>query len=651
MSDELLAKRGIEAAAEAAGWVTGDHNGKPGWFYPVYWDTGEVCETVKRWKARESLATPKYVWEPAGVNHRPVYYMLPGTLDAIREMGGNVVIAHGEPDLLAFRSSGWEHVISFFGELSGIPKTLADDLTRWGVKRVMDWPDFDVTGRAAAQRVRQYLMGSGIEYVARALPSTLTHFDVNALWIERGFHLGSFREALMGCALLELSDTPPEIKHPTPPAAPTGDNIEAVREIVCQQIAAALKPRGGKAGYYECPLDPPHGPDGKDFLFDPVTGAIGGCQGKHAGQFTRWVDLAEKLGIDVSQIARDQTPIEIRQPPARRNGNGDQAVAQVTLPTVSSDKLLGDLRGLLRGEIVSKVEPFLCPYKALHRLGGNAKWWIPGKIALIIGPSGMGKTSLCETFVDGLRLDGRDSIIWGPEWTGQEYMMRAVAGAGGPSYEAQFSHLSYLLEKSRGIERPDGEPLPSDGLDRALGIVDKMRLWPGQAHFIEQAGITISQLCNTVAIRTEELRRDGRRVSVFFLDYIQKMQARGDFWAELELILGEVWRVCADYGLFGIVNSQVNKGKADDVRGGKTLSDRDAQALSPQKPNLVLTLNPIFEADHRVERARIVAVKNSVKHVPSYVTVKTAFYRHRWTETVVDDDDEVELIPWWSGGR
>ena len=138
---------------------------------------------------------------------------------------------------------------------------------------------------------------------------------------------------------------------------------------------------------------------------------------------------------------------------------------------------------------------------------------------------------------------------------------------------------------------------------------------------------------------------------MFFLDYMQKLQSRGDFWSELELILGEVWRVCKDHMLFGVVNSQVNKGKADDVRSGKTLSDNDAQALSPQKPNLILTINPIFEAQRRVERARLLVVKNSVKHVPSYVTVKTAFYRHRWTETVVDDDDEVELIPWWSGGR
>src|SRR5690606_26929492 len=66
----------------------------------------------------------------------------------------------------------------------------------------------------------------------------------------------------------------------------------------------ALVKRGNKPGVFNCPLD--HRPEGKDFLFSPEPGSpIGGCMGKHRGQLTRWVDLAEHLGIDVSQIARD----------------------------------------------------------------------------------------------------------------------------------------------------------------------------------------------------------------------------------------------------------------------------------------------------------------------------------------------------------
>jgi hypothetical protein len=70
------------------------------------------------------------------------------------------------------------------------------------------------------------------------------------------------------------------------------------------EIARHLVKRGTKPGVYHCPLD--HGREGKDFLFNPeAEKPIGGCQGKHAGQLTRWVDLALHLGIDVKDIARD----------------------------------------------------------------------------------------------------------------------------------------------------------------------------------------------------------------------------------------------------------------------------------------------------------------------------------------------------------
>lgn len=69
-------------------------------------------------------------------------------------------------------------------------------------------------------------------------------------------------------------------------------------------IAQRLQKRGQKPGYYCCPQE--HGPAGKDFLFNPDPGQpIGGCQGKHAGQLTRWSDLADHLGVNVSAIARD----------------------------------------------------------------------------------------------------------------------------------------------------------------------------------------------------------------------------------------------------------------------------------------------------------------------------------------------------------
>lgn len=91
----------------------------------------------------------------------------------------------------------------------------------------------------------------------------------------------------------------------TAPDLPSdASELEEIERRARALIVNTLVKRGGKAGYYNCPLE--HGHDGKDFLFSPEPGQpIGGCQGKHAGQLTRWRDLAEFCGHDVSQIARD----------------------------------------------------------------------------------------------------------------------------------------------------------------------------------------------------------------------------------------------------------------------------------------------------------------------------------------------------------
>ena len=108
--------------------------------------------------------------------------------------------------------------------------------------------------------------------------------------------------------LVTASPLPRPAPERAPYTAPTlphdANELEEVERRTRAAIANALIKRGGRPGYYACPLE--HGRDGKDFLFNPEPGQpIGGCQGKHAGQLTRWVDLAELLVIDVSQIARD----------------------------------------------------------------------------------------------------------------------------------------------------------------------------------------------------------------------------------------------------------------------------------------------------------------------------------------------------------
>ena len=97
---------------------------------------------------------------------------------------------------------------------------------------------------------------------------------------------------------------PERTTYHAPALGSDASELEEIERRARQAIANGLIKRGQRDGYYGCPQE--HGQEGKDFLFSPEPGApIGGCQGKHAGQLTRWVDLAAHLHIDVSQIARD----------------------------------------------------------------------------------------------------------------------------------------------------------------------------------------------------------------------------------------------------------------------------------------------------------------------------------------------------------
>jgi hypothetical protein len=101
---------------------------------------------------------------------------------------------------------------------------------------------------------------------------------------------------------------PPRPKQEQEPySAPRRDGLgefEEVERRVFEFIANTLVKRGSKDQLYDCPQE--HGRKGKDFYFNPETGKVGGCQGKHAGELRRYTDLADflKPGI-VSQIARD----------------------------------------------------------------------------------------------------------------------------------------------------------------------------------------------------------------------------------------------------------------------------------------------------------------------------------------------------------
>lgn len=628
--EPILKQRGIYAIAKRAGWRATHREGHPAWVYPTFNEDGSPHKAKRiKWAPGHE---PKYKWDPPGLDERPSYYLLPGTLDAIGHHDGILHLVAGEPDNLTLRASGKANVTNWFGE-NQVPATLADDLTRWGVRQVYYYYDLDDAGEAAAKKVEEALQGSDVMLAVRQLPGAKpAGYDLNACWVECAFDAGVFHAILEASEPVSFFDPPPDKPEPLPDTAP--DRLDQVAERVYAEIAQHLEKRGTRDHVYECPLD--HGPDGKDFYFDPDSGKIGGCQGKHAGELTRWRDLADLLGIDVSEIARQvrHDAVQTSAPPDKPEPDRVQ-VPRVLI--VRSDDALDRVARFANGLELPAIEPFLAPYEPLRLFGGSSHLWPPTKNALVIADTGFGKTSFVETIGDWSNIGGIDVYMRGQEWTPEDYQMRKISAWGGPSYEAQQLNELWHLETKRGVRDKHGVKFTGQELGEYNRVVDRLKLWKGKTHHLVTGTASVSHMLEEASRDIFNLRRQGRRVLIAIWDYAQKELQGNKGWAELELIFNEIAMWGIDEHIFNILVSQVNKGAGDKVRRyGQTLSGEDAQMLTPKQAQVAWTLNPVFNSHgERVEEADIVCVKNSNAPYPARLRVKTALNRHRWRNEVL----------------
>jgi hypothetical protein len=275
-----------------------------GWIYPLLPD-----HAARRWKAFPGQRGAKYRWIPAQPADITFYDPRGHLAEHVAAAHGVLILASGEADVWALHEAGIRHATATLLGEGHLPDWLVAELHRLNVRRVEVWPDCDQTGLKFAGKLRETLTETGIELCLRALPyAPDSKGDIGRLLIEVGSE--NLYKTLTNCPplLLPAAPAPPAVSTAALPPAPpvvAGDTSarEEIERRVRAEIAHVLVKRGRKDGYYCCPLD--HGPNGKDFLFNAAPGQpIGGCQGKHAGLFTRWVDLAALLQIDVAHIAR-----------------------------------------------------------------------------------------------------------------------------------------------------------------------------------------------------------------------------------------------------------------------------------------------------------------------------------------------------------
>lgn len=570
---DRLAKRGIAAAAQSLEWKDWRDvkNGQWGWAYPMYGEDGqhfttEAGEVIARWKNWDSAAKPKYLWYPGDVKPLPAYYLIPGVIDEIAQQGGKLYIVSGEPDVLTMIASGIRNAVCWFGE-ANVPATLASDLVRWGVTSVDEWPDLDKTGRGAALKVREALYGTGIELCQYALPEALGDGgDLNKLWQKVQFDPSAYWGALLSCQHLKLQTDKPELP----------DKFYEALETAL--IARGLK-RYNEKGFsnlFACPMAH-HEHDDRQPAFSYHAGMhIGKCQ--KCAETGKEIYLAVELGDALNLRWQDYIPQD--KPKRAIDRVLDKKSKTIQVRTFREAML--NLKSWLQGDGNYSGNTLIpIPMKDLTHFGGMAEQLLPKKLFGIIAPSGRGKTSAIETWIDEWRLMGFNGMLWGPEWSPEEYGMRYIQRHYGP--EVMKIAGAVLGGK---YKRPLTDYETREAL-RQIGVSLEL---PGELFVLTQPVITGDSLYEVLEPALEAATKVGKPINYVIFDYLQMMRGGNDR-GDIAENLGRLKEAVELLDLIGGVGSQVTKSDSRAATQGESLDSDAMQMARSDALNLALTIS------------------------------------------------------------
>lgn len=606
--EKLLSDRGILGEAVAQGW----HPSGNGWRYPVFDKAGNqsivLDEKVYRWKAFDSGQRPKYLWHPSDMGKlRPVYYMPPGTLDAITVGHAEVLLASGEPDVLAFRAAGAKNVICWFGE-GDTPDCLAIDLMNMGVRVIECYPDRDEKGLQWAQAIATNLQGSGIRTRIYELPGVLgSKFDVNQLWIDCKFDETCFWDTLIRCAPIDVQPLP-KLTSPLTPLSEFGEDMPAdYYAAIERELGVKDYQTDGWSKPILCPFhndkEPSAGWHKEKHILKCFV-----CNKTNNDWYLAKV-VAEILGVDYHNYL-PQKPVVVKPAPAAPRAQPTGKPSIVKSWNEATDKLMAQLDG-----DVPVFEPLSIPFRSIANHGGFAKRMPPGKMIAIVGDSGMGKTSLIETIVDSWRKSGFHGVLWGPEWSHEQYVQRGIQRQGGPSFERIEDHKANLSEVKRGVpaEKLSASRLtPTEFTDTKFWAAH-MKAWPGGLSFVDKMSLPIEAVIKNMIDTVAAYAADGRRVAFAVLDYAQLIGAHGESeTARLNHVLDTFKAFCVDKQLVGLVGSQMTKFDGRAAASGTKGSLHSMVSARSDVFNLALVITrEVKETGEASKTANCRIVKNS----------------------------------------
>lgn len=363
-----------------------------------------------------------------------------------------------------------------------------------------------------------------------------------------------------------------------------------------------------------CPNSSAHKNGDKTFSFGYNPDGFGNCY--LCGEMNLKT-LLPLIGMDAAAYGgfyerAEYTERAPRQPYDVRQAAPPIPPVQQSIPVVTrSSRLSTYIDRMLDFDTPVTNSPVPFPLKVLHEFGGMARVIKPGKLVGVVGVSGGGKTSLLETCTDGFLAANVPVLTWSPEWTADEFVERAVQRNGGISSSDLYMHEIFKDEYQRGIKNGVGVELTQAQIETAKSAIKILRGYTEEVGYLDMPMLTLGYLQASIEATLKAIDFKPR---VLIIDYVQLFHAM-EQTADLTMynLLLRIKAICQQYGLVGMIASQVTKASSKDQSNGKLLDAFDARFVNDDAFNLFVTINPDYDPNgKRLFSAVLNVVKNSM---------------------------------------
>jgi len=312
-------------------------------------------------------------------------------------------------------------------------------------------------------------------------------------------------------------------------------------------------------------------------------------------------------------------------------------------PVVSRSQLAANAHGMLTSpkENIPSGEMMIVPMKSFHKLGGYAEILEPGKMTMVLAPSGGGKTSFMECWSDHWNVLGYDTLFFSPEWTPNSLHRRSIQRYSGISTDDIRKHILYTSEVERGVLEAHRHGVEivkgTDKYNKYLQTNERIATWPGQLHVLQGQTVT-SEILEDMSNTIWQLRRDGRRVGAAIFDYAQILHTDQEENAKnsYEIICSEIKDWCGEMEIHAIIGSQPTKTRAEESkRNNKPLNEYDSMWVRPDTANLVIALHITYdEIDGQLTKTNtgLANVCKNSEGQEGQIKMKTNFKHLAWEE-------------------